>query len=303
MNDPDPPLIPLVSIPEPWISVMRHPSALRVNQAALVLTARTIDSRTHRLDGVWHLLVREADFMAAKNELAAHHDENRAVPLPVVPNLQTGNGWWAVATFLAVIWFVPWIESVLLLQPLKIVGAFDVSAFRNGQWWLAATALTLHADLAHIATNSLFGGLFGYVLGRWLGTGVGWLLTLLAAIAANSTHVLIQADGFRAIGASTAVFAALGLTGIFAWRRGMLLSGDRKRRFAPAFAAIAMIAMTGTGDENTDIFGHFFGFAYGCIGGYVASRLPPTGVGLTGQWFCGCTALGILILCWRQALG
>jgi len=303
-QDPDPsPLIHLIPIPEPWISVFNHASPYPVNQAALVLTARTIDSRTHRLEGLWHLLVRESDLMAAKAELAAHRDENRITQPFVMPALQTGNGWWAVAAFLVIIWFVPWVETTWLLPPLKQIGAFDVSAVRAGEWWLAATALTLHADLAHIATNSLFGGLFGFILGRWLGAGVGWLLTLLAATAANLTHVLIQPDGFRAIGASTAVFAALGLIGIFAWRRGVLQRGDRKRQFAPAFAAIAMIALTGTGGENTDLFGHFFGFAYGCVAGYLASRLPYEGIGPGGQWFCGVAAFGALAFCWIRALG
>ncbi|MBM4205634.1 MAG: rhomboid family intramembrane serine protease [Gammaproteobacteria bacterium] len=300
---PPSPLINLVPVPEPWISVLNHPNPALVNQAALVLTARTIDARTHRLDGLWHLLVRERDLMAAKAELAAHRDENRITPPGVLPALQTGNGWWAVAAFLAVIWFVPWVEATWLLPPLKDAGAFDVSAVRAGEWWLAATALTLHADLAHIATNSLFGGLFGFILGRWMGAGVAWLLTLVAAMAANLTHTLIQPEGFRAIGASTAVFAALGLTGIFAWRRGVLQSGDRKRRFAPAFAAIAMIALTGTGGENTDLFGHFFGFGYGCLAGYLASRLPYEGIGTFGQWICSTAAFGVLVFCWISALG
>lgn len=298
--NPDPPLIPIVPIPEPWVSVLQAIEARAVNQAALVLLARGIECRSHRVDGVWHLLVRERHISDARRELAAHREENRQAPRLPRPALQTGNGWWAVAGFLLVIWMVPWIEARFVTPSLRELGAFDVAAFRQGEWWLAITALTLHADLAHIAANSLFGGLFGYMLGRWLGAGVGWLLTLVAAIAANMTHALIQADGFRAIGASTAVFAALGLTGIFAWRRGAFASDDRRRRFAPAFAAIAMIAMTGTSGENTDIFGHLFGFGYGCLAGYIATRLPREGIGVPGQWICAGMTLGLLAFAWSR---
>lgn len=300
-NPSEPPLVPLVVLPEPWISVLRHVEAGGMNAAALVLTARGIDNRTHRLDGVWHLLVRERDLPAAKLELAEHQKENRVVPRVRPPVLQTGNGWWAVAAFLAAIWLVPWIEGEFMVQSLRDTGAFDVGAFRDGAWWLPVTALTLHGDLAHIASNSLFGGLFGYLLGRFLGTGVGWLLTLLSAIAANMTSALIQPDDFRAIGASTAVFAALGLTGIYAWLRGAFASDDRRRRFAPAFAAIAMIALTGTGGENIDLFGHLFGFGYGCLAGWLATRLPAPALSAPGQWVCGGIAVAILLVCWAQA--
>ncbi len=296
----DPPPIPIVPVPEPWISVVQTLDGRVAHQCALVLTARKIECRTHRVEGVWHLLVRERDLFEARRELAMHREENSQPPPTPPTDLQTGNGWWAVAGFLIVIWSGPWIESVFLTEPLRKIGAFDVTAFRAGAWWLAATALTLHADLAHIAANSLFGGLFGYLLGRWLGGGVGWLFTLLAAIAANMTHALIQADGFRAIGASTTVFAALGLVGIYAWLRGAFASNDRRRRFAPAFAAIAMIAMTGTSGENTDLFGHLFGFLYGCLAGFVATRLPNQGIGVSGQWLCALSAIGILLFSWSQ---
>lgn len=298
----DPPLIPVVSLPEPWISVMRNTEAGIVNAAALVLTARDIQSRTHRVDYVWHLLVRERDLPAAKVELTEYVNENRPAPVRKAPVLQIGNGWWAVAAFLAVIWSVPWIEREFATGSLRAAGAFDVGDFRNGAWWLSVTSLSLHGDLAHIASNSLFGSLFGFLLGRFFGAGVGWLLTLLAAIAANMTNAIIQPDDFRAIGASTAVFAALGLSGVFAWLRGAFVSDNRRRRFAPAFAAIAMIAMTGTSGENIDLFGHLFGFAYGCMAGWLISLMKPDQLGSMPQWVCGGLAVMILSTAWYLAL-
>jgi hypothetical protein len=42
------------------------------------------------------------------------------------------------------------------------------------EWWRPLTALTLHADAAHLFGNLVFGVLFGYAAGQLLGSGVAW---------------------------------------------------------------------------------------------------------------------------------
>ena len=41
--------------------------------------------------------------------------------------------------------------------------------------WRAVTALTLHSDLAHLAGNAFFGGVFGVLLAQILGGGLAWI--------------------------------------------------------------------------------------------------------------------------------
>jgi rhomboid protease GluP len=77
--------------------------------------------------------------------------------------------------------------------------------------------------------------------------------TLLAA-------ELIRHD-FVSVGASTAVFAALGALALLPGRRALQLAG-----------AVALLGFLGTG-KRADLAGHFFGFASGLLSGYGASLL------------------------------
>ncbi len=303
LTGPDKPLPALSESEGPaWISLLQHGSHRLVLEAALVLDAVGIEQRTHRILDQWNLLVRPADAPDARRQLAAYLTENRTTPAGRTSITGEGRGWVGVVGFLGVIWMLPWLEGQAGLQHLREVGTLHAAAVRDGAWWQVITALTLHADLGHIASNSLFGGLFGYLLARFLGGGVGWLLALLSAAAANLTSALIQADDFRALGASTAVFAALGLVGAYAWQRGYFASDTRRRRFAPAFAAIAMIAFTGTSGERIDLFGHLFGFAYGFAGGYLYAKWQPAHVGLSGQWLTGSCTIVLVVMSWWAAI-
>jgi rhomboid protease GluP len=284
------------------VSLLQHPSHQFVLEAALVLDAIGIDQRTHHMMDQWNLLVRPDDAPEAGRQLATYLAENRAKPIRPLHVIGKGRGWVGVAGFLGVIWMLPWVEGQFGLQHLRDAGALHAAAVRDGAWWQVITALTLHADLGHIAGNSLFGGMFGYLLARSLGAGVGWFLAVLCAGVANLTSAFVQADDFRALGASTAVFAALGLMGAYAWQRGYFDSDNRRRRFAPAFAAIAMIAFTGTSGENTDLFGHLFGFAYGFAAGFFYARWNPRHTGMFGQWLAGTVTIMLITTAWWAAI-
>jgi membrane associated rhomboid family serine protease len=182
-------------------------------------------------------------------------------------------------------------------------GRVDGAAMRAGEWWRAVTALTLHADLQHLAGNIFFGSLFGGFAGRYLGSGVAWLLVLLAGALGNVINVVLQGFDHRAIGASTAVFAALGLLGALAWagRRGS--AQGRWYRWGPGVGAIALLAFTGTGGERTDIGAHLWGFAAGLGAGLVAAGLPVPVLRQPGmQRFAVLATLAILAGSWALAL-
>ena len=123
----------------------------------------------------------------------------------------------------------------------------------SGEWWRAVTALTLHVELDHLGGNLAFGAFFGYFVGRYFGHGVGWLAVLLAATGANVLNAWVQSPAHRSIGASTAVFAALGLLVTYTWRRGFLRDTPWRARIAPIVAGLGLLAFTGTAGENTDL--------------------------------------------------
>ncbi len=157
---------------------------------------------------------------------------------------------------------------------LEEIGALDPEAlFARGEWWRPVTALFLHANLGHLVSN-LAGGLlvFTSVLNT-LRLARGWLMVLAASVAGNVLSAAIHAGGgYRSIGASTAVFAGIGvLTGHAARSAlaGQAAGSWGRRLFAPVMAGLILLGWLGAGDWQTDVVAHATGFAAGVVAGLV----------------------------------
>lgn len=181
-------------------------------------------------------------------------------------------------------------------------GRIDGSALRDGEWWRPFTALTLHLDVQHLLGNLGFGLLFGFLAGRMTGSGVGWLAIVLAAALANALNTLLLDATHRSIGASTAVFAALGLASGFAWRGRLHASQRWPYRWGPVVGGVALLAFTGTGSENTDVGAHLAGFVCGFLAGCGLTYLPSPLTQRTVQWAAGAIAAALIALGWWAAL-
>ena len=153
----------------------------------------------------------------------------------------------------------------------------SIGLVANGEWWRPFTALFLHADLTHLAGNLVSGSIFGVLVARSLGPLRGWALILGCGALGNAvTSGLIYPETFLSIGASTAVFAALGiLTGLGAVES--LREPTRRpwlRITAPLIAGFILLGWLGGATEgNTDVMGHVFGFACGLAAGCAAGAL------------------------------
>ena len=280
-----------------FASDSRAPAA----EVALVLESVGIHHQMHRSGHRWLVQVHEEDLARAHQQLRAYWEENRPSPIKPVPAHIIDSGWAGVLGYLLVIWCVPAMEFYTGVD-LRTLGRLDAQAVMAGELWRPLTSLTLHADLGHIASNSLFGALFGLFVGRYLGSGVGWLLVLICGGLANLLNTIVQPGSFYAIGASTATFAALGLVPAFGWRRGFFRGQVFKRGFAPIFAAIALLAFTGFGAENVDALGHLFGFCAGIGMGLAAANLPLQQISVADQQRAGFAAAFIIALAWTWAL-
>lgn len=260
---------------------------------------------------VEHVLVEETDDWCLKvpderaPEAIAHLEryrlENQPLPPPPPPE-EFDSGVVGVLGFLLVIWSVPFFQNLGLADwDWLAAGRIEAGAVKDGAWWRTVTALTLHADLGHILGNSAFGVLFGLFAGRFMGSGLAWLLILLGGALGNGVAAWMRPDDFRAIGASTATFAALSLSSAFVWRKGYFSGRGWKRAFAPIFAAVALLSFTGAGGEDTDVLAHVTGFVAGLLLGLWAAEWPIRRLGRIGQKLCGATALLLIVLAWVRA--
>jgi rhomboid protease GluP len=284
-------------------TVFRAHSRHACAEVALVLEAVGLRPVVHELDGAWVIVVAAHDAPQARGEIAAWLAENR--PRPEQPDRPaSGQARAGVAAYVAIVVLVALaVGNYAFDRDWLEAGRIHGAAMLGGEWWRALTALTLHADLEHLAANVFFGGVFGWFAGRYLGSGVAWLLILLAGACGNVVNVLVLGAGHRAIGASTAVFAALGLLGALGWagRRGS--RRGRIYRWGPVVAAVALLAYTGAGGERTDIGAHLWGFAAGLGAGALAERIPrPLLERGAIQLATGFAALGLLVVAWTVAL-
>jgi membrane associated rhomboid family serine protease len=284
----------------------------RARDWGLVLTARGIPHVLRRQGLGWRLLVPQARMVEALAEIEAYLAERAARPLPDPQAMPERPSVWP--RVLAVVGLVTAVFGQLLggaapfgwRIPWRALGAGDSTAMLDGQWWRAVTSLTLHVDPAHLLGNAACGALFLCLLCRETGVGLGFALCLAAGILGNVEKALIQGPGFHFLGASTAVFGALGALGgvRLVSRLGAALTG----RSAPIGAVLMLLAMLGAGSEEggaVDLAGHLFGFASGVGLGLAAGWLVDRRgwPGPAWQTLCGLWALVVPLLAWGLALG
>jgi membrane associated rhomboid family serine protease len=158
----------------------------------------------------------------------------------------------------------------------EAAGALDSQAlFDRGECWRVATALFLHADLGHVLANVGAGYFVFSAVASTIGRLRGWLLVALAAVAGNLAVAALNYPGpYRSIGASTAVFAGLGLLTGRAIRVLRGENGQRRRRtlFVPLAAGVTLLGLFGAGGLRTDVVAHATGFAAGLILGASLSK-------------------------------
>lgn len=258
---------------------------------SLVLRARRVPHRVRSLPGGYTIQVPGRFARQAVDEITLYHKENvsphPSIPLPDPQERARPT----VAAMLGLCAFFvltqrPWPLLGSYPQYWHTVGVADAGGILSGQLWRAATALTLHADPAHVASNAVIGGAFLILLARRAGSGAAWLLAILAGVLGNlinaGVHAALGGPGHLSVGFSTAVFGAAGvLAGLKAasgegdFRAGMPAPGPDgtagqagralhgRGWLLPVAAGLALVASLGTAGEDTDIGAHVFGLLAG----------------------------------------
>ena len=296
------------------VEVFRSLRRRSCEERALVLLAVGIESVVTFAGARFILWVSEGDAPRALAHLRQYESENRPAPPPPPPRPLYPNAWAGCLGYVFCLMGVAYALSAGLVR----LDAFDVgdlhaARVQSGQLWRAWTALTLHLDGAHLAANLGAGVWFGYLAARQIGVGSAWFLIVSGAALANLFEGCFASPDHASVGASTAVFTALGLMSAYSWRERFQLPQRWARRWGPLIAGVILLGWTGSGGsseeggsagaENVDIIGHIAGFVVGIMLGATAAlpwwrrlldRVP--------QWLAGAAALASIMIAWAFAL-
>jgi membrane associated rhomboid family serine protease len=287
------------------------------NERAFMLYAVGIASAIARDGGEFVLLVDVDDALAAGEHLRQYEQERlyKPPPPPPPPKLHS-HAWIGSLGYALVVMGVAFaISNGLWRLDAFDVGELNSGLVQQGQWWRVWTALTLHLDGPHLAANTVAGVWFGYLASRLIGVGNTWLLVVLGAGLANWIEAYFGPPRHLSVGASTAVFTALGLLSAFSWRTRLAYPQRWALRWGPLVAGIILLSWTGTGGESldqpgsggagqsVDVLAHALGFAVGlCAGAVAAVATTARLLDRVPQWLAGLLALVPLVLAWMRAL-
>ena len=246
----------------------------------------------------WGLLVTRQDYTQALRTLRLYHLENRAWPWQQ-PVFRPGLlfDWGSLAWVLLTGVFY-WLNSQIGLHP---AGVMDGAAVAHGQWWRLFTAVWLHADLAHLATNAALGLiLLGLAMGHY-GTGAGLLAAYLAGAGGNILAGALSLQTHRSLGASGMVMGSLGLLTVHSfslWRQTphawkFVVSG-----VCGGTMLFVLLALT----PGTDVVAHLGGFATGLVLGALLSLVPGIARKPNANLVSGLAFALLVIVPWWLAL-
>jgi membrane associated rhomboid family serine protease len=295
-----------ISSPAPLASphgevLLRGQDAEALEEAVLLLAALGLPYAIIPDDLGVALVVDESDAAKARRELAQLAEERRETAHePVLHGGARAGVPAALALILGhlALWSLPLARRAAIYA----AGELDAARVHAGELWRVVTALSLHADPAHVVGNAIATAIFVSAAGDWVGPGLALLLTVVAGGVANGLAALLDV-GHRAIGFSTATFGALGLLAVFGFVARFRDRIARGRAWLVLGAGVALLALLGAG-ERSDVLAHLLGLGTGALLGAIVSRTRPATARVRPLFeiaYAG-VAMAIFALAWAAAL-
>jgi rhomboid protease GluP len=280
----------------------------RLNAWALVLVAKGFQPLVQWADGVFELHVPDPEAAAARVELDAFDAEEReAARKKLAARARVERparfaGIAAVCMSLLLAGFFAVTGPRAAGSAWFGAGNADAEHILHGEWWRTITALTLHADSAHLLSNVGVGTLVVGAVMRSEGVGLGAALVLASGTIGNWVNAWAHHTLHRSVGFSTAVFGAIGILGGLAFMQRRRAT-SRLPAWTGLAGSLALLAMLGTGGERTDLFAHLFGGLAGVALGLFAGSLRWHAKRASVQWLAGVGSLSAVVVAWLAAIG
>ena len=267
----------------------------------LVLLAQGLSPSLRRTANGFALSVPREELATALASVAAYERENPRQPVKRVESMAPAS--WLVGATVGLTLLIFYSVTVQWLPALSwfVRGSADAQRIVQGELWRTVTALTLHADVAHVLSNGIALALFLSGVSSLVGAGLAGALVLLAGAGGNLANAFLHGSSHVSVGASTAVFGAVGLLGSLAVKRRRRSSLSRWRDWLPVAAALALLGMLGSSGQRVDIWAHLLGLLVGAMLGIVVALFMLRPPERCIQWACGAAAAAAILGCWTAA--
>ena len=222
----------------------------QIRDESLVLLSQGITHRIERSEeGPFQIFVEPEKRRMAQFQIRLYHRENpprdENPPLPLKFTL---HPLWVLA--------VPIACTLLDFSDIAVqmhnAGIADASKILRGEWWRTITAMTLHADSRHLASNLVSGFLALSLLHYRIPLAKLVPFLAVASAVANFFVALTVQTSFRSLGFSGFVFATIGCLAVIEFR---LMPRETHGLL-----------------ENADILGHLYGFIAGLLCGFIPTK-------------------------------
>ncbi|MBC2694795.1 MAG: rhomboid family intramembrane serine protease [Desulfobacteraceae bacterium] len=285
------------------VIIFEHLSADQADTYRLVLSSSGISHRSKKEKHGWNILVNNTEHEKAINTIEQYLKENQnfhQTDEPLCHEYQK--------TFTEL-----WVSVILLASHVAItigndseilIRTYGSSAFHilRGELYRSVTSLMIHANAKHLAGNMVGIAIFGNAVCSITGRGVGWFMILATGVLGNLMNAVLYKTGHLSIGASTAVFGAVGILAAHQFFKKLRLPIRRMKAWLPLGAGLALLSIFGSG-KHADVTAHLFGFMAGLILGAFYAVLVKRLAAMAYQIYFLLAALIVLVMSWMRGLG
>jgi len=247
------------------VITFKNLSADLADTYGLVLSSSGISHRLRKVEYGWDILLNDTEYEKALNAIEQYLKENQDFHTTDDPLCyeyhKTFTGLWVSAILLAC-----HVAITIGYDSGIFIRAYGSSAFHilRGELYRSVTSLMIHANVLHLVGNVLGIAIFGTAVCTITGWGVGWLMILVSGTAGNLLNAVLHKTGHLSVGASTAVFGAIGILAAQQFFKKFRLSGQRMGAWLPLGGGLALLSILGSG-KYADLTAHLFGFMAGII--------------------------------------